>query len=126
MTAMTVHDRRRVVKVLVAWTVGVVMEGGAAAVSLAKPVANAGKHYCFCHCTTTYQGQANYGRQMTWEKKASCNVNGTKCTLEKERVSGTLSACGECVVAPEGGCRTVMAPPHSSPFHVPPGSFSPQ
>src|SRR5439155_19101250 len=75
-----------------------------------KPKPIGGKTYCYCHCTTTVDGM-QVGRQLTWEKKAHCNLNGTKCKLEKENLIGTLSACGECTTEASGVCRTTVPPP---------------
>jgi hypothetical protein len=108
---------------------------GSSEISWALMKTRAGHTYCDCMCTN-FRGSAD----LTWEKVASCGLNGKACSFNNKSdngilESGTLSRCLECIGDSSGGyadCKNATAagmpgsitPPQEQGSIQPPGSPS--
>lgn len=95
---------RGIVKVYVVWTVGLAVLLGSTGVGLALSKFQQGKTYCQCACRS-----ATSTADLTWEKVASCNINGKRCSFNDPRAPGNpltpgkLDSCMSCQADKEGG-----------------------
>jgi len=124
---------RGIVKVFVVWTLGFVMLFGSTGVSLALPKIQGGHSYCQCSCRN-----ATGFADLTWEKVASCGLNGRACSFNNSNAggqlqSGKLDSCMNCTGDANGGldCTAAMtlqpgqlAPPQGGTM-LPPNSPPP-
>ena len=103
------------------WSLGVGMLLAPLADSLAlPPQAAPGKIYCQCSCSAGIEG-----KDLSWEKKAHCNLNGRFCTIkgaDGEMHSGQLHSCMECTGHSLGGwlCQPSAAGPQGDLILDPP------
>jgi len=82
-----------------------------------------GHTYCDCMCTN-FRGSAD----LSWEKVASCALNGKACSFNNPSdngilESGTLSRCQQCTGDNSGGyaeCNYVSAQSPSNPGNITP------
>jgi hypothetical protein len=91
-------------KTFVVWALGLAVLLGSEGVGLALSKFQQGKTYCQCACRGT-TGFAD----LTWEKVASCNINGKNCKFNDPRLPGSplqagkLENCMSCQPDKEGG-----------------------
>jgi hypothetical protein len=103
------------------WSLGLGMLLALSADSLALPPQPApGEIHCQCRCITGIEG-----KDLSWKKKAHCNLNGRSCTIkgaDGKMHSGQLRSCLECAGHSLGGwlCRSSAAGPRGGLFLDPP------
>jgi hypothetical protein len=102
---------RGIVKVFVVWTLGLAVLLGSTGVGLAlRPKFQPGKTYCQCACRNA-TGTAD----LTWQKVASCNINGKSCSFNNPNnlgklEPGKLDDCMSCQADSGGGLLCSAAP----------------
>jgi hypothetical protein len=95
------------------WSLGLGMLLAPLADSLAlPPKPDPGKIYCECRCSAG----AWVNKDLSWEKKAHCNLNGRSCKIkgaDGKWHAGKLLNCVECIGQKDGGylCLPVGAGP---------------
>jgi hypothetical protein len=94
---------RGIVKVCVVWTLGLAVLLGSTGVGLALMKFKPGHTYCQCACRNA-TGTAD----LTWEKVASCNINGKSCSFNNpsnqgKLETGKLDSCMSCQPDSDGG-----------------------
>jgi len=93
---------RAIMKVSVMWTLGLAVLLGSTGVALALAKFQQGKTYCQCSCRS-----ATGFADLTWEKVASCNINGKSCSFndpynQNKLTAGKLDSCMSCQADKEG------------------------
>jgi hypothetical protein len=113
------------IKVFGVWTVGLAVMLGTTGVSLALPKMKPGHTYCVCTCAGEGIDPAN--AVLSWEKVASCSVNGKACKSGGKK--GVLSECNQCTGQADGkpgGCNPAKPRPPFQPPELPPPRPSPR
>lgn len=93
------RDTMKLNKNYLSLALGIITLLGAPKDSLARPKIQAGKTYCDCSC-----GTADTKKELSWEKVASCALNGRSCKADGK--PGTLANCQECKGDSSGGFST--------------------
>lgn len=90
-------------KVLTVSTLGLAVLLGSTGVAFALAKFQQGKTYCQCSCRST-----TGFKDLTWEKVASCNINGKNCSFndpynQNKLTAGKLDSCMSCQADAQGG-----------------------
>lgn len=92
---------QRIVRFPLVWILGLSMLLAPFANSLGAPPWKPGKTYCNCSCRSS-----NNYKDLSWEKKAHCRLNGRSCTFTDnhgKKHEGKLDSCSDCNSHPLGG-----------------------
>jgi hypothetical protein len=112
---------KRIVQVVVVWTLGLTVLFGSSGVSLALPKVRGGHTYCKCACQNATGGYAT----LYWEKVASCGVSGRSCTFNNPKDNnqleqGTLKSCEQCAGDANGNLMSCTAAMIQQPGQIEP------